>query len=78
MPAGVLVYEGAQKLGTAPGPVSLAYGSDKVTLTFKADGYAPQTVDVVPSENRAVSVTLKKLAAAPAATKKDYEDPFKQ
>jgi hypothetical protein len=80
MPPGVLVFEGAQKIGTAPGPLSLAYGSDKVTLTFKADGYVPQNVDVVPTENRSLSVTLQKAPrqAAPAATKKDYEDPFKQ
>jgi serine/threonine protein kinase len=79
MPAGVpiTVYEGTQKLGTAPGPLQLAYGSDKVSLTFKADGYTPQSIDVVPTENRTVSVTLQKVRqAAPVTTKKDYEDPF--
>jgi hypothetical protein len=54
-PKNATIWLGDEKLGVAPGPVRVKRGPDKVTLTLKADGYAPATVDVVPTESSTVS-----------------------
>jgi eukaryotic-like serine/threonine-protein kinase len=60
-PPGVDVYLGTEKLGTAPGPIQVKHGDAKVKLTFKAPGYKPTDVEVVPSAGTLLSVTLLKL-----------------
>jgi serine/threonine-protein kinase len=77
VPAGVDIYRGDERLGAAPGPVRLARGDAKVTLTLRAAGYKPADVEVVPTANAVVAVTLQK----PTVTKKpaalgEIEDPF--
>jgi serine/threonine-protein kinase len=77
---GASLWLGTKPLGDAATPVHLPRGSDKVTLTVKADGYAPATVDVLPTEDVVVAVKLVKVAAAPTGTghrvSKDLENPF--
>ena len=80
---GASVWLGANRLGDTSSPVHLPRGADKLTLTIKADGYAPSTVDVVPSEDVVVAVKLAKPATVgvPAAStarrvSKDLENPF--
>ncbi len=75
------VWLAAKRLGDAPGPVSLPRGADKLTLTVKADGYVASSVDVVPSEDVVVAVTLAKSAGPATSTtarrvSKDLENPF--
>jgi serine/threonine-protein kinase len=78
-PDGAAVFEGARRLGVAPGPIRLPYGHAKVTLTVKADGYKDGTIDVVPDADKPVAVTLTKAPAlgpiktAPAKINKDLE-----
>jgi hypothetical protein len=75
------VWLAAKRLGDAPGPLSIPRGSDKLTLTVKADGYAPSNVEVVPNEDVVVAVTLPKNAGPATSTtarrvSKDLENPF--
>jgi serine/threonine-protein kinase len=75
------VWLAAKRLGDAPGPISIPRGSEKLTLTVKADGYASSDVGVVPNEDVVVAVTLPKNAGpATSATSrrvsKDLENPF--
>ncbi|HEX8789996.1 MAG TPA: protein kinase [Polyangiaceae bacterium] len=75
------VWLAAKRLGDAPGPVSLPRGADKLSLTVKADGYAASSVDVTPTEDVVIAVTLAKSAGPPAPTpsrrvSKDLENPF--
>lgn len=75
------VWLAAKRLGDAPGPLSLPRGADKLTLTVKADGYVATNVDVVPSEDVVLGVTLAKGAGATTSTtsrrmSKDLENPF--
>jgi eukaryotic-like serine/threonine-protein kinase len=65
-PPGVDVYlgDGAEKLGTAPGPIHLKRGDKPLTLTFKAAGYAPDRVEVTPSGDVLVPVKLDRSASS--------------
>jgi hypothetical protein len=78
--AGASVWLGGKRLGEAPGPLKLPRGSQALTLTVKSDGYAPSSIDVVPSEDVVVAVKLAKVAAAPGGSarrvSKDLENPF--
>jgi serine/threonine protein kinase len=81
-PPHATVWVGASRVGDAPGPIKLARGEGAVTLTVKADGYAPATADVVPTNDVVVAVKLTKLATgAGSATggkrlNKELESPF--
>ncbi|HEY8038639.1 MAG TPA: serine/threonine-protein kinase [Polyangiaceae bacterium] len=77
------VWLAGQRLGDAPGPLKLPRGAARVTLTVKADGYTPSTVDVSPTEDVVVAVTLARPAAGPPVgssagkrVSKDLENPF--
>jgi len=78
-PREVAVYAGDTKLGTAPGTVKIARGKDPVHLTLRADGFKSDEIDVIPTENTAVSARLTKLTAsarprgAASALSKDLE-----
>jgi serine/threonine-protein kinase len=47
-----------RSLGTAPGPLVVPRGDKPVTLQFKASGYHSKNVEVTPSGDGVVSVTL--------------------
>jgi hypothetical protein len=79
------VFQGTTKLGEAPGPFKLPYGREKVTLTIRLRGYQPKDVDVVPSANLTIPVTLGKEGAAapgpggpghPQVKPRDFDNPF--
>jgi serine/threonine-protein kinase len=77
--AGASVWLGAKRLGDAAGVLALPRGDRAVTLTVKADGYAPSSVDVVPTGDVVVAVKLVKLAASSGSARrvsKDLENPF--
>jgi hypothetical protein len=57
------VFLGAVKLGTAPGPIHVARGNDRLTLTFKAQGYVQKDVDVMPSADGTIKVELRRRHA---------------
>jgi serine/threonine-protein kinase len=65
----VEIWQGTTKLGTSAAPLKLKRGDDKVKLTVKAAGFAPQDVEVTPSESQKVAVTLKKAAAGGGSKK---------
>jgi PEGA domain len=77
---GASVWLDGKRLGDASRPLRLPRGSEKVTLTLKADGYAPSTVEVSTAQDVSAAVTLARLPAAPASTghrvSKDLENPF--
>jgi len=74
------VWLAGKRLGDAPGPLMLPRGTDPVTLLVKADGYAPSSVDVVPTRDVVVAVRLAKVAAITGSSRhrvsKDLENPF--
>jgi serine/threonine-protein kinase len=75
------VWLAAKRLGDAPGPIPLPRGSDKLTLTVKADGYVASNVEITPTEDVVVAVTLpKNVGPATSGTtrrvSKDLENPF--
>ncbi len=63
VPADAGVFEGDHSLGAATEIIKLPVGNEKVRLTLKAKGYLSKTVDVVPSANAVVQVTLPKAPA---------------
>jgi serine/threonine-protein kinase len=80
-PAKANVFHGGAKLGEAPGPFKIPFGRDKVTLVVRAPGYQAKDVDVIPSANVTLPVTLTK--AVPGAggghqpvKPKDFDNPF--
>jgi eukaryotic-like serine/threonine-protein kinase len=62
VPDKVEVYQGEELLGTAPGPIKLKRGQDKIKLTFKAKGYKPSDMEVAPTADVVLSVSLSKAA----------------
>ena len=73
------IFLGKERIGTAPGPVKVKRGSEKVKLTLKADGYTATDIELEPSDNTVLSVKLPKVArvASPIqTTNKELEDPF--
>ncbi len=50
-------------VGIAPGRVQLPRSATEVILVLSADGFVPETLSVIPSENRALTVELKPRAA---------------
>jgi serine/threonine-protein kinase len=79
-PDGTEVSVGGVWIGAAPGPVQLPRGDAAVVLTFKVDGYLPQSKTMTPDRDQRFSIALKKKAGgtAPAkhTTKDDLLDPF--
>ncbi len=80
VPPHVQIFSGAEELGTAPGPIELPAGPP-VKLTVKAPGYVAMDVEVDPSHETSIHVTLTPVPASTApkdgVKKKAYEDPFK-
>jgi serine/threonine-protein kinase len=73
IPESLDVVVGGTKVGRTPGPVSLPRGTTPVSVTFQAEGYVSKTSTVIPSEDRALSVTLtpaRKSAARSASRRK--------
>ena len=72
------IYLNDQRLGVTPGPVSLPRGEAPQTLVLKAPRYAPATVEVRPTRDQNVDVTLVYRAAArnSAALPRDLENPY--
>jgi eukaryotic-like serine/threonine-protein kinase len=58
------VYLGEVKLGAASGPIRVARGNEKLTLTLKATGYQPKEVEVTPSADGKVEVKLRRVQGA--------------
>jgi serine/threonine-protein kinase len=69
----VEVWQGPTKLGTTERTVKLPRSSEKVKLTFKAPGYAPQTLDVTPNEDASLKVRLLKPAAPGGGKRPEVE-----
>jgi len=61
VPEGVEIFSGEDKLGLAPGPISIARSDEALTLTFKAPGHHSKTLDIVPKADSIVSVTLQRI-----------------
>jgi hypothetical protein len=82
-PKNATIWLGDTKLGVAPGPVKVKRGTEKVTLTLKADGFTSATVDIMPTESSTVSnvkLTRGGGGARPKPTTTgaagEIEDPF--
>ncbi|MBI5536399.1 MAG: serine/threonine protein kinase [Deltaproteobacteria bacterium] len=80
VPADVEIFLGDEKLGTSPGPISVRKGTDKIKLTFKAKGYKSSELEVAPTADGVLSVTLQKAVAAGKTQKRtgggELENPF--
>jgi serine/threonine-protein kinase len=59
------VWLGDKKLGDAPGPIKMPKAAGNVSLSVRADGYAPETVEVAGDVDGSVSIKLTR--AKPAA-----------
>lgn len=72
------VFLGTTKLGDSPGPFKLPFGRDKVTLTVKHPGFQPKEVEVIPTANMTLPVTLAKATAGghQQLKPKDFDNPF--
>ncbi|MEP7120721.1 MAG: serine/threonine-protein kinase [Byssovorax sp.] len=60
-PKEVEIYLGKDRLGTSAKPLHLKRSDDRVKLTFKAAGYAPQDLEIAPSADSHVAISLVKL-----------------
>jgi serine/threonine-protein kinase len=69
-PANAEVWLAGDKLGKAPGPIKLKRGEDKLKLTLKADGHRATDVEVTPTANAVVQVTLQRTQPAAPKPKK--------
>jgi serine/threonine-protein kinase len=80
-PAGTEIFLGAEKLGTAPGPLRIRRDDKELTLTLKAAGYAPRELPVVPSKDKELvappptKTTVAKPAPKPNG-RGELENPF--
>jgi hypothetical protein len=72
------IYHEDQRLGVTPGPISLPRGEAPQTLVLKAPRYAPTAVEVRPTQDQSVDVTLVFRASAPSSAKlpRDLENPY--
>jgi serine/threonine-protein kinase len=81
-PKNATIWLGDTKLAVAPGRVKVKGGTEKVTLTLKADGFTSATVDIMPTESSTVSnvkLTRGGGGARPKPTTGaagEIEDPF--
>jgi serine/threonine-protein kinase len=62
-PKEVEIYQGKDRLGTSARPLRLKRGDEKMKLTFKAAGYAPQDLEIAPSADSHVAISLVKIGA---------------
>ncbi|HEY3449978.1 MAG TPA: serine/threonine-protein kinase [Myxococcales bacterium] len=72
-PVKATVFLGAERLGVTGELLSVPWGTQPVTLTVKATGFLPSSVEVVPDEDRSVDAALKPV---PKKLNKDLENPF--
>jgi serine/threonine protein kinase len=72
------IYHNDRRLGVTPGPVSLPRSGEPLTLVLRAPRYAPATVEVRPTQDRSLDVTLLLRASAPhgATLPRDLENPY--
>jgi eukaryotic-like serine/threonine-protein kinase len=74
------VYVGDVRLGAASAPIRLSRSSVARLLTIKAAGFSAATVEVVPTADATVAVTLKpqppRMGKARPQLSKDLEDPY--
>ena len=63
-PREVEIYQGKEKLGTSARPLRLKRSDEKVKLTFKAPGYVSQDIEISPSADARVAVSLMKISVA--------------
>jgi hypothetical protein len=52
------IYLAGKKIGTAPGPVVLPRGTEKLKLELRAEGFLAGDVEVEPTETTVVQVKL--------------------
>jgi serine/threonine-protein kinase len=75
------VFSGEELLGAAPGPFEIEKGK-ALTLTVRASGFTPATVDVSGADDETKTVTLHKTAptgpngTATSKISRDLESPF--
>jgi len=77
VPSGAEAFLDGRSLGTAPGPVVVPRGDRPLTVEFKAPGYRSKSVQITPSADGVVSVTLTSAAPAskaPAQPKRPFRD----
>jgi eukaryotic-like serine/threonine-protein kinase len=65
VPPGTDVLAGARRVGVAPGPIPLPYGTAPWALTFRVSGYLPAGRSIVPDRDRALTLTLVKQTSPP-------------
>lgn len=58
-PADTKVFRGDVNLGTTSTPLRLARSTDKIVLRFVADSFAPAELELTPSADQTLSITLK-------------------
>jgi serine/threonine protein kinase len=65
-------------LGVAPGPIHLPRSEEQLLIVVKAAGYVPATVQLKPSMDQDIKVTLVVRAAKPAkaGVSRDLENPY--
>jgi len=73
-PEGTEVAIAGDVVGAAPGPVQLPQGTSPIVLTFRADGYASTSREIVPNADQALAIALKKKKQQPAAKKASTKD----
>ena len=74
-PPGTEVYGPRGALVTAPGKIRLRQGDGPVILTFKALGHITQSVELIPSEDQLLTVTMVPVAAPPSTGPADATQP---
>jgi hypothetical protein len=62
VPSGAEAFLDGRPLGSAPGPLIVPRGNQPLTLEFKARGYRSKSVQITPSADGVVSVTLSSAA----------------
>jgi serine/threonine-protein kinase len=76
-PARADLFLNDEKVGVAPGPVRLAQGEAPQVLLVKAPGYQVQTVNVVPTSDKTLQVTLVPLKTrSKPRVSRDLENPY--
>jgi serine/threonine-protein kinase len=66
-PEGATILHGDVVEGTAPATLKFPYDSGEIVLTLRLDGYEDATAPFYPTENRELSVEMKKKAPAAVA-----------
>jgi hypothetical protein len=74
VPAGTEVLVAGAVVATAPGPVQLPRGADKVVLMFRAEGYTPQSRTVRPDADQPLKLVLKKKRGQARPATSDDDD----